>query len=232
MAYRQLPNSTKTRYDALFLINLRIGGMLPANLPFNPQTVDRFNAFYPVYHTTKQGLHALAKQAGTTAQVIKAKQLASWYIKDFIDALQNAIRRGTIPGGERALYQLPTEKSLRPRIVTEREILRWGDNVIKGETLRVANGGAPITFPSLAEVTTAFEDFRTKNTQQSNDKDTYDNAQEAVQAMKKDADKLILRCWNEIETFYDEGDKPSMRRRAREWGVTYVHRKGEKVVEQ
>jgi hypothetical protein len=41
------------------------------------------------------------------------------------------------------------------------------------------------------------------------------------------ADQLILRMWNETEAEFDTGDKPSMRRKAREWGVVYVPTPGE-----
>ncbi len=35
--------------------------------------------------------------------------------------------------------------------------------------------------------------------------------------------------WNEIETAFDEGNKPSMRRKAREWGVVYIVTPGEEL---
>jgi len=233
MAYRQLPNSTPRRYRALKAIMDRKAVTLPANLPFTQATIDRLNVFFPAYHDAIQNLSTtLYNQTSITVKVVKAKQLATWFLNDFIDALQNAIRRGTIAPNFRALYSLPIEKRFRPQIKTEQDVLEWAVNIHDGETERIAQGGVPITFPSLAEVDAATGDFRTKNLQQSNDKNAYDKAQEAVQAENKKADLLILKCWNEIESEYDVGDKPSLRRKAREWGVIYVPRKGEKVQEE
>jgi len=37
-----------------------------------------------------------------------------------------------------------------------------------------------------------------------------------------------MRLWNTIETAFNNGYRPSMRRKAREWGVIYTIAKGEK----
>jgi hypothetical protein len=58
-------------------------------------------------------------------------------------------------------------------------------------------------------------------------KTAYDTAQEAVNELNPDADKVILRMWNEIETTFDTGDKPSMKHKAREWGVVHIPTPGE-----
>jgi hypothetical protein len=230
MAYRRLPNSTPQRLRALMAIYNRAAATPPAQLPFKQETIDRLNVFYPAYHQKITDMaKALSAQAGITAQVITAKQAATWLVLDFIDALQNAIRRGAFDASVRALYDLPMEKRQRPKLQSEQDIITWGENIHDGETKRISLGGAPITFPSLAEVDAATQDFKTKNLQQSEKKYAYDNAQEAVQTENQKADKLILKCWNEIESEYDVGDKPSLRRKAREWGVVYVPRKGEKV---
>lgn len=62
----------------------------------------------------------------------------------------------------------------------------------------------------------------TLNTQQSTLKDAYDRAQETVSNMRPDVDKLILKIWDEVETYYNQEPITSKRRFAREWGVVYV----------
>lgn len=230
MAYRRLPNSTPQRLRALLAMYNRAAVTPPSQLPFKQETIDRLNAFYPAYHQKITDMaKALSAQASITSQVITAKQAATWLVLDFMDALQNAIRRGAFDASVRVLYGLPMEKRQRPKLQSEQDIITWGEDIHDGETKRISLGGAPITFPSLAEVDAATLDFKTKNLQQSEKKYAYDTSQEAVQTENKKADKLILKCWNEIESEYDVGDKPSLRRKAREWGIIYVPRKGEKI---
>ena len=100
--------------------------------------------------------------------------------------------------------------------------------MVDGDAARVAAGGAAMGFPDINEVADAFQDFRTKHTEKSNKKDAYDRAQEVVEKMRKKVDKLIRRIWDEVETAYNDEELPSIRRKARAWGVIYVARKGKK----
>ena len=229
MSYRRLPLSTPQREIALRQINDRKAVTPPANLPFKTSTMEQFDLLYPVFKEKVLNIgKTLSAQGGITTKVVKAKRAAQLHQLDFLDALQNAIRRGVFHESVRALYALPVEKRWRPKIQTEADVLEWGENIHDGETKRIALGGAPITFPSLAEVDAATNDFKTKNNQQSNDKYAFDTAQEELADISKKANQLIRRCWNEIETAFDDGDKPSMRRKARDWGVVYIETKKDK----
>ncbi len=229
MVYRRLPNSTPQRLMTLSYLHERVAVTPPAQVPLTAATIERLNTFFPQYHQkTKEVNVALYRQASQTTRVVQAKKLAYWLVLDFIDAVQNAVRRGFFPASVRSYYGLPIERRARPNLNTEADIIERGEQVVRGEAERVARGGVPVTFPAIADVAAAVEDFNQKNLQQSNVKDAYDRAQEALAADNEKADKLILKCWNEIEAAFDEGDKPSLRRKAREWGVVYVERKKKK----
>jgi hypothetical protein len=228
MPSRRLPDSNPKRYRALRMINDRKTVTPPAEVPVTPPTVIRFDLFFPAYKAKILAVAAaLSAQGAATALVKAAKQLGAWLVDDFYEALQRAIRRAEFNSDVRALYGLELSETNTPKIVTEQDVLDWGENAHDGETVRTGAGGAPITFPSLLQMDTAVNDFKTKNLTQAAAKTTYDNAQQALETDNTEADKLILKCWNEIETYFDEGDKPSMRRQAREWGVVYIPRKGE-----
>lgn len=228
MPKRLLPNSNISRYRALKAMNDRKAVTAPADVPIIPATIARFDTFYPGYKTKYLAVQAaLTSQSGLTNQIKTAKILAGFFVADMIDALQNAIRRGTFDASVRGLYGLPVTEALRPEIITEQQVLDWGERVHDGETARIAAGGAPITFPSLAQVDAAVNAFKTLNLNQAAAKTTYDNAQEALAADNVEADKLILKMWNEMEAAFDEGNKPSVRRKCREWGVVYVASAGE-----
>ena len=228
MSTRRLPNSNPTRYNAQRTVAERIAVTPPAQIPITAATQARLALFFPDYKIKYLAVEAaLTGQGNLTQQVKTAKQQAIYFVDDFIDAMQNAVKRGTFQASVRALYGLPITKPQRPAIITEQDILDWGDQVHEGETTRIAAGGIPIGFPTLAEVDAAVGNFRTLNLQQAAAKDTYDSAQEALDALNAEADRLILKIWNEIETAFDEGNKSSMRRRAREWGVKYVPTAGQ-----
>ena len=76
--------------------------------------------------------------------------------------------------------------------------------------------------PDIAELSIVYNKMLLSIDQQSIQKDNYDKAQEALDALNPEADKLILRIWNEIDTAYDDLEAPSRRRKAREWGVVYI----------
>lgn len=222
------PRTNNQRNLALTKAKERKDVSPPAEIPFTPATTTRIDTFQPTYQTLITAvINALVAQTGITELVNSARISASYFISDMIEAMQRAVRRSTFTASVRGYYDLPVSKPLNPEIRTEEQVLEWGPKVITGETNRVAAGGAPITFPGLPEVQAAYESFRTQNLQQASYKTAYDNAQEAVAAQNAEADKLILKMWNETETFFDEGDKPSMRRKAREWGVMYVPSPGE-----
>ncbi len=228
MSSRRLPNSNPSRYNALRTVTERIAVTPPAQVPLTGGTQARLALFFPDYKTKYLAVESgLTAQGNFTTQVKTAKQQSIYFASDFIDAMQNAVRRGTLDASVRALYGLPISKPVRPEILTEQDILDWGDQIHEGETARITAGGAPITYPSLLEVDTAVSNFRNINLQQANAKDTYDIAQQTLDGVNGEADKLILKIWNEIETAFDEGNKPSMRRRAREWGVKYVPTAGQ-----
>ena len=228
MPSRRLPDSNPKRYRALRMINDRKTVTPPAQVPITPGTVTRFDLFFSAYKAKILAVAAaLSAQGAASALVRVAKQLGAWLVDDFYEALQRAIRRGEFAADVRALYGLELSETNTPKLSTEQDVLDWGENAHDGETVRTGAGGAPITFPSLLQMDTAVNDFKTKNLTQAAAKTTYDNAQQALETDNTEADKLILKCWNEIETYFDEGDKPSMRRQAREWGVVYIPRKGE-----
>ena len=93
--------------------------------------------------------------------------------------------------------------------------------------MRIAAGGTPMVCPSADEVEAVFNAFKPVAANCSNAKDAYDNAQEAVQKLNKEANGVIKKVWREVEIYYNEQPRPSMREHARRWGVEYA-RKGYK----
>jgi hypothetical protein len=163
----------------------------------------------------------LAEQSKHTALVRAAFLEAQIHISHFIQVFDLGVARKKFPKAARAYYQLPASSKKLPRLHREDDITHWGDNLVAGDANRIANGGAAMSNPSIAEVQTVVDDFRTKNLDQSNKKDAYGRAQKEVKKLVPEARKVIRKVWDEVETFYNEHAAPNKRRKAREWGIVY-----------
>lgn len=78
-----------------------------------------------------------------------------------------------------------------------------------------------MAMPSAAQMATAFSAYTSADATQSTAKTNYDLAQEAVASPRVATDALILDLWDTIEYNLRANDPPSLRRKAREWGVVY-----------
>jgi len=230
MPTRRLPYTLAQRIKALFTGKSRKDSMPPPLIiPYKPSTINMLDIFYPPFKAKVDGLDVLLNTQVTISDQLKtARPLAELFISHFYEAMQNAIKRKTFESTVRTLYGLDANDGNLPVLRSEADITYWGGKAVSGEAARMLLPGAvPITFPSIAEVTAIVGNFESLNTQQADAKEAYDNGQESIAADDVAADELILRMWNETEAEFDKGDKPSMRRKSREWGVIYVPTPGE-----
>jgi hypothetical protein len=169
----------------------------------------------------------MSGQLGATGESTVAFNLARQMISHFVQTLNLAIDRHTFPPAARGFYQLDGNQAKLPTLTSEEDVMTWGDRLKEGEPARVAAGGAPITFPSIAEVNTAFDDFVAKRQTQDGVGDLQDNKEEAVAALRPSVDLLIKDMWDETEFKFRHQSPSSMRGKARGWGVVYISRPGE-----
>ena len=139
-----------------------------------------------------------------------------------------AIERGKLDPSVRAHYKLPVSSATVPDINTEPDAQLWAANLADGEATRIAMGGVPLAWPDIAEVTAAAAALNLARADQTNQKTAYDQMQEAVDTQRPVVDELIKDLWDTIEyNLRHEKDHPSLRRKAREWGVAYEGDTGE-----
>jgi len=220
---RRLPQTDDGRDLALTAGKNRKDTVVPADQALTPPTIVRLDVIQPGFRAAMLARgSALSGQSGVTDLVNAAKALAKMFISHFFQVFSLGVARGVYPKADRAHYQLDVNSNAVPDMGTEQEVILWGERVKTGNTARLAAGGAAMSNPTEAEVTPTVVDFKTKNNNQANLKTAYDHAQEAVEALHEEADKVIKKIWDEVETFYNEEAAPSKRRKAREWGVVYV----------
>lgn len=228
MPYRRLPNSQATRDAALTTCKNKMDATDPAQLPFAAAKGAQLTTEQPAYHGLIAAANsAKADQTGQSAVVAPLLRTARFWVSHGYQALINACIRGQFGNSVKNFYGLSLDAKGGPELSSESEVIQAATTYNDGETARVAAGGDPITFPAVADINTHVDAFKAAQQVQSAFKTAYDNAQEALAAANTNVDLLILQLWNSIEATYDTGDKPSLRRKAREWGVVYVPSAGE-----
>lgn len=220
---RKLPGTDETRNIALASAKTKKDNTPPAGIAITPATITRLDAMQPLFSSLMQArANALQTQSDSTTVKDAAQQRARMFVSHFIQAFNNGVDRGIFPASHRALYQLDVNSGSVPDISTEALLTLWGLRLINGDAVRIGAGGAPMAMPTIAEVQTEYNAFTATNTAQSTAKNNYDGAQEDVEDQREEADKIILKVWDEVETFFNEETITSKRRKAREWGVVYV----------
>ncbi len=228
MPTRRLPRTNNERYTALRTAKERKDAVAPADVPLMAATQTLLDSGFPAYRNLQLAVRsARAQQTEQSAITDPLRRSARMWVNHGYQALINATLREEFPTSVLSYYNLANTAKGAPDMRTEQGIISAYNDYVAGESARVMAGGTAIPFPDQVSMRSRVDAFKAANLTQAALKDAHDNAQEALAAASPDADKLILRLWNEIEAAFDTGDKPSMRRRAREWGVIYVPSAGE-----
>ena len=158
----------------------------------------------------------LAAQTAQTAHSATCLTATLRVLSHFIQVLNLAIDRGTVPASARAYYELPVQYTPVPDINTPADALQWASKLAAGEAQRVLAGGPAMAWPTIGEVAAAATALQAAETAQSAAKDTYDLAQEAVALQRPAVDACIRDLWDTIEFNLRPDDATSLRRRTRE----------------
>lgn len=228
MPFRQLPRSDGDRLQALEAAAAKAAAVDPADLAFTAATKTTLDATLPQFRTELQerGTALGAQVEATTALTAQRERLRMW-TSHFFQNLNFGVARGVFQAGDRAFFQLPTSQESLPGMSSEADLLMWSQRVVDGETARVAAGGTAIPFPTSTEVGAERATYVTLQADQSTKRDAADSEQEDVEALRDSIDELVADIWDEVEFTFRKDAPPSLRAKAREYGVVYVPRPGE-----
>ena len=222
MIFRRLPQNTIPIYVAMrmaFNQNNLVGGATV----LTADTISRLNTIFPQYQNGIKLINLSKSESECTTAIKSGLQAdCALWTSDFLDAVLKAVRRGLIAETDLSLYGLTVSNPVMPSFKSEQDVLTAAENAVAGETARVAKGGAPIPFPTAAEVNTRNTDFGKALDNRNIAKKSLDDAQEALQALNPEAEKVIKKIWDEAETFYNEESDESRRANCRPWGVVYI----------
>lgn len=231
MPYRRLPNTDAARIRALKAA-LRKGQQQEIDTIAYPfalkQKIEFFLPKLEVAITNSK--MAREKQFDNSQKFAEYTKKARLYISHFIQVLNFCIARGELKPSARTFYGLEEDNSKVPPLLTEQDLLQWGEKVIAGEQSRLSNGGGnPIYCPSIALVKVNYENFKENYTRQKQFQNNSARESSNVAQYRDEADALILEIWNEVERYFETvKDEEEKRYMCEEYGLIYVFRRGEK----
>lgn len=186
-------------------------------------TSTRVDSTYTALNTARNTLAAktfLSTQATKVKNAAQAKlqMINSHYIQVFNFMIDEEI----FPKEYRSFFNIPVTSGAVPPQRNGDDVKQLAEDIITGEAAMIAAGGTALLFPTVANVTAALTAYNTAATTQSNAKEETDIAEEALAALMPDARKVMVKVWDEVETYFNEETIESRRVNAREWGVVYV----------
>ena len=229
MPYRRLPNTDAARIRALKAA-LRKGQQQEIDTIAYPFALkQKIEFFLPKLELAiTNSKMAREKQFDNSQKFAEYTKKARLYISHFIQVLNFCIARGELKSSARTFYGLEENNSKVPPLLTEQDLLQWGEKVITGEQNRLSNGGGnPIYCPSIALVKVNYENFKENYTRQKQFQNN--SARESSNVAQYRDEALILEIWNEVERYFEAvKDEEEKRYMCEEYGLIYVFRRGEK----
>ncbi len=223
MPTRSLPRTDDTRSTALNTCNLKWNATAnPSDRLITAAQFSTLSLRIPLWTNARDAAAVLLhNQTTATATVNTTFANAERHISHFIQVFNLAVARGIFTPSDRTYYQLDASSDVLPPLDSSANVRLWAGRIATGEAARVLAGGTPMAMPSAAQVATAFAAFNSAEVIQTSAKTAYDVGQEAVSNQRPIVDPLILDLWDTIEYNLRANDPTSLRRKAREWGVTY-----------
>ena len=228
MPYRRLPNTDQARMRAIEAA-LEKGKRVPMkDLAFSYLSLEKLQSIYPRLSGAIRQLNA-AKQnqfdkSREYGEIFKKSKL---YLTHFIQVMSFAIIREEMKPEVRKYYGLDPNTQRLPALNLEKDVLEWGEKIIKGEQQRCMHGGSPIYSPSIALVKVHFESFIEAYRHQKMLQNITNRASEQMNQIRDEADALIQEVWNEVEEKFNLLPDDVKREKAADYGVTYVYRPSE-----
>jgi hypothetical protein len=228
MPYRRLPNTDAARLRALKIAFEKGKELPPFKLAFSQSTLHKILSFLPSFEKAMlESKQAYSKQIEKSKEYAAIVRKARLYISHFIQVLNMAMIRGDISSAERKFYGIQDYSTKLPSLNTESDLIKWGEKLIHGETIRSMEGRTPITNPTIAVVKVRYEKFLEAYKFQKMLQKNYQRAQEKLEEMRIQANSIIVDIWNEVENTFKQDPEQKRREKARMYGVIYVFRKSE-----
>jgi hypothetical protein len=230
MPYRRLPNTDTARIRAMRIALQKGKDLPPHKLAFSSKTVVRLQKFLPHFENNIQLYrHSLNVQTVKSRDYSEIMRKARVYLTHFIRVMNMAIYRGDLPSETRTYYGIAANESTVPSLNSENELVSWGKRIIEGEEYRIRKGGNPITNPTIAVVKVRYENFIQALFNHNNQAKKTNDFIEKNNALRREADEIILNTWNEVEKSHSDLPEETRKISNEDYGLIYFYRKNESV---
>lgn len=228
MPYRRLPNTDSARLKALGIAFEKGKDLPPFKLAYKQGTFQKIQSLLPGYENTlsehKNSYNLHLEKSKIFTKTLKKVRL---YISHFIQVVNMSILRGELPLDTREYFNFHNDGKKLPSLNTNEEVKQWAKYLIEGEQRRMMHGLSPITNPTIAVVKVQWDKFKDAEINQQSLKKRYLRAQDNLNGVRHEVDSVIQKLWNEVEDTYKDLPENLKRKKASEYGVTYVFRKNE-----
>lgn len=231
MPYRRLPNTDQARLRALKIAVQRAAEsdftdqVLPYRLTSEAETcLLKFENIVSQYRTN------VDTKVNANKRYKRIVQNTRMYISHFIQVLNFAVIRGEIKREQKRLYHLNENSFSLPDLSTEDDLLKWGRNIIEGETERMAQGGIPINCPAINKVKVHYDMFTENQLNQSMHRMSTTRSHADLGALRHEADKIIVQIWNAVEHHYERRLPYDRLRSCEKYGLKFYYRPQEKRI--
>ena len=227
MPYRRLPNTDSARLKSLKSAHSKGKDLPPFKLAFTPGALRSIQSVLPGFENAiYEHRNSLNIQTEKNKEYQKRLKKVRLYISHFIQVVNMAIIRGELVPETRAYFGLEEDKKL-PSLNSEEEVIKWGKQLIEGESRRRSLGLSPVTNPTIAVVKVHFDKFVEYHNYQKSLKNRSQRAQDQLNLHRNQVDNVIQQVWNEVENTFSDLPEDMKREKASEYGLVYVFRKNE-----
>jgi hypothetical protein len=228
MPYRRLPNTDSARLKSLQSAYNRGKDLPPFKLAFSPTSYRKIQSVLPGFENAiYEHRNALNIQAEKNKEYQKRLKKIRLYISHFIQVVNMAISRGDLVPETRNFFNLEEEEKKLPTLNSEEEVIRWGQQLIDGESKRRTMGLSPITNPTIAVLKVHYDKFIEYYNYQKSLRNRSQRAQDQLNIKRTQVDGVIQQIWNEVENTFNDLPEELKREKASEYGLVYVFRKNE-----
>jgi hypothetical protein len=191
------------------------------------ETLDALNALAPGFESAHNDVSArLSARSEEVRQSNEALITLQTYVRDLWEVLRRRVIRLNQPAAVLQFYGLGLD-GINPNPTTQAQWLATAVEVIAGDAEAVAAGYPAMTNPSAAELQTILTAAQQEADQVAPADRAYDEAQEAVAALRPQADELIQDVMDELRFNLRKRDAPSQRRIMRTYGASFSYLPGE-----
>lgn len=231
MPYRRLPNTDQARLRALKIAVQRAAEcdftdqVLPYRLSTEAENcLLKFENLVSQYHTN------IDNKVDANKKYKRIVQNTRMYISHFIQVLNFAVIRGEIKKEQKRLYHLNENDYTLPDLSSEEALIKWGKNIIEGETARMSQGGIAINCPAINKVKVHYDSFTENQFNQSMHRMNATRSYEDLGALRKEADRIILQIWNVVEERYSRKLPYDRLRSCENYGLKFYYRPDEERI--